>query len=100
MALTSHNSSFCRARLVASYFLECFRNTGCSFELRTIILSRVSRPMELHHRPLVEPSVKLSPHSAPIRQTHQSFRAASVRGDPRGSEPVDAGTGSRPSFGA
>jgi putative transposase len=27
----------------------------------------VSRPMELHHRPLVVPSVKLSLHSAPIR---------------------------------
>ena len=27
----------------------------------------VSRPVELHHRPLAEPSVKLSPHSAPIR---------------------------------
>jgi len=30
---------------------------------------RVSRPAELHHRPLAEPSVRLSPHSAPIRQT-------------------------------
>src|ERR1035438_6433164 len=29
--------------------------------------ARVSRPVELHHRPLAEPSVKLSPHSAPIR---------------------------------
>src|SRR5437879_3176363 len=48
MALTSHNSSFCRARLVASYFLECFRNTGCSFELRTIILSRHSRNQTGH----------------------------------------------------
>jgi hypothetical protein len=29
----------------------------------------VSRPTGLHRRPLAEPSVKLSPHSAPIRQT-------------------------------
>jgi NAD(P)-dependent dehydrogenase (short-subunit alcohol dehydrogenase family) len=32
----------------------------------------VSRPAELHHRPLAEPSVRLSPHSAPIRQTCRS----------------------------
>jgi len=35
--------------------------------------TRVSRPVELHHRLLAEPSVKLSPHSAPIRQTCQSY---------------------------
>jgi hypothetical protein len=29
--------------------------------------SRVSRPTELHRRPLAEPSVRLSLHSAPIR---------------------------------
>src|SRR5882762_3189700 len=34
---------------------------------------RVSRPAELHHRPLAEPSVRLSPHSAPIRQTCRSY---------------------------
>jgi hypothetical protein len=33
---------------------------------------RVSRPAEFHHRPLAEPSVRLSPHSAPIRQTCRS----------------------------
>ena len=35
-------------------------------------MSRVSRPAEFHHRPLAEPSVRLSPHSAPIRQTCRS----------------------------
>jgi hypothetical protein len=44
---------------------------------------RVSRPAELHRRPLVEPSVRLSPHSAPIRQTCRSSRVASERRDPR-----------------
>jgi hypothetical protein len=34
----------------------------------------LSRPMELHHRPLAEPSVRLSPHSAPIRQTSRPHR--------------------------
>src|ERR1019366_2440312 len=34
---------------------------------------RVSRPVELHHRPLAEPSMRLSPHSAPIRQTCRSY---------------------------
>src|SRR6267378_7057117 len=34
---------------------------------------RVSRPAELHHRPLAEPSVRLSPHSAPIKQTCRSY---------------------------
>ena len=43
----------------------------------------VSRPAELHHRPLAEPSVRLSPHSAPIRQTCRSYRSASVQRGPR-----------------
>src|SRR5437879_5546660 len=29
--------------------------------------------MEFHHRPLAEPSVRLSPHSAPIRQTRRAY---------------------------
>ena len=33
-----------------------------------------SRPAEFHRQPLAEPSVRLSPHSAPIRQTRQSSR--------------------------
>src|ERR1035438_3071724 len=37
--------------------------------------SRVSRPVELHRRPLAEPSMRLSPHSAPIRQTCRSYRS-------------------------
>jgi hypothetical protein len=44
---------------------------------------RVSRPAEFHRQPLVEPSVRLSPHSAPIRQTCRSSRVASERRDPR-----------------
>src|SRR6266446_9136726 len=40
---------------------------------------RVSRPAEFRHRPLAEPSVRLSPHSAPIRQTFRSYRSASVQ---------------------
>ena len=39
----------------------------------------VSRPAELHRQPLAEPSVRLSPHSAPIRQTCRSSRSASAR---------------------
>ena len=42
-----------------------------------------SRPAELHRQPLTEPSVRLSPHSAPIRQTHQSSRSANVQRYPR-----------------
>jgi len=38
-----------------------------------------SRPAESHRQPLTEPSVRLSPHSAPIRQTHQSSRSANVQ---------------------
>jgi hypothetical protein len=33
---------------------------------------RVSRPVGFRHQPLAEPSVRLSPHSAPIRQTCRS----------------------------
>ncbi len=40
---------------------------------------RVSRPAELHHRPLAEPSVRLSPHSAPIRQTCRSYSLSVAR---------------------
>ena len=46
-------------------------------------IMRVSRPAGFHHRPLAEPSVRLSPHSAPIRQTCRSYRAANVRKDSR-----------------
>ena len=46
-------------------------------------LLRLSRPAEFHHRPLAEPNVKLSLHSAPIKQTRQSSRFASVQRDPR-----------------
>jgi hypothetical protein len=42
---------------------------------------RVSRPLEFHHRPLAEPSVRLSPHSAPIRRTRRSYLPASERRD-------------------
>ena len=37
----------------------------------------VSRPEELHPRPLAERSVRLSPHFAPIRRTCRSCRSAS-----------------------
>ena len=40
---------------------------------------RVSRPAELHRRPLAEPSVRLSPHSAPIRPTCQSYGLSVAR---------------------
>jgi hypothetical protein len=40
---------------------------------------RVSRPAEFHHRPLAEPSVRLSPHSAPIRQTCRSYGVSVAR---------------------
>src|SRR5215470_11580588 len=43
---------------------------------------RLSRPMEFHRRPLAEPSVRLSPHSAPIRQTRRPYRFANGRRDP------------------
>src|SRR5271157_5072946 len=39
----------------------------------------VSRPAELHRQPLAEPSVRLSPHWAPIRPTRRSCRDASAR---------------------
>src|SRR6267378_268874 len=39
----------------------------------------VSRPAEFHHRPLAEPSVRLSPHSAPIRQTGRPYGPSVTR---------------------
>src|SRR5216684_9132352 len=53
------------------------------FRYEPVLEGRVSRPAELHHRPLAEPSVRLSPHSAPIRQTCRSYRSASVQRGPR-----------------
>jgi len=41
--------------------------------------SRLSRPAEFHHRPLAEPSVRLSPHSAPIRQTCRPYGLSVTR---------------------
>jgi len=40
---------------------------------------RLSRPAEFHHRPLAEPSVRLSPHSAPIRQTCRPYGLSVTR---------------------
>src|SRR5215471_8678279 len=54
---------------------------------------RVSRPAEFHRQPLVEPSVRLSPHSAPIRQTCRSSRVANARRDPRAPWPALGETG-------
>ena len=48
-----------------------------------MIRIRESSPGESHPEALAEPSVRLSPHSAPIRQTRQSSRVASGRRDPR-----------------
>lgn len=42
---------------------------------------RESRPVEFHHQPLAEPSVRFSSHSAPIRRTYRSCRVASERRD-------------------
>src|SRR5207302_3808712 len=39
----------------------------------------LSRPAEFHHRPLAEPSVRLSPHSAPIRQTCRPYGLSVTR---------------------
>ena len=57
--------------------------TDMSASAKPASMSRVSRPAEFHHRPLAEPSVRLSPHSAPIRQTCRSYRSASVQRGPR-----------------
>src|SRR3954452_8467759 len=46
------------------------------FEIRE---HRVSRPEEFHFRPLAELCMRLSPHTAPIRQTRRSYLSASVR---------------------
>src|SRR5258707_4455655 len=40
---------------------------------------RLSRPAESHHRPLAEPSVRLSPHSAPIRQPGRPYGPSVTR---------------------
>src|SRR5215467_5001119 len=50
--------------------------------LVTMWPERLSRPMEFHRRPLAEPSVRLSPHSAPIKQTRRPYRFANGRRDP------------------
>ena len=39
----------------------------------------VTRPAELHRQPLAEPSVRLSPHWAPVKPTRRSCRDASAR---------------------
>ena len=51
-------------------------------------LSRASRPAEFHRQPLSEPSVKLSPHWAPIRRTSRSYRVSSVRRSPGTPQPA------------
>jgi hypothetical protein len=41
-------------------------------------VTMASRPMESHHRPLTDPSVRLAPHWAPIRKTSRVCRSSSV----------------------
>ena len=48
----------------------------------------VSRPAEFHRQPLSEPSVKLSPHWAPIRRTSRSYRVSSARRSPGTLQPA------------
>src|ERR1039458_2831685 len=62
-------------------------------ECRACKSRRMSRPTELHRQPLAEPSVRLSPHSAPIRRTYRPSRFASERRDPRAPWPAVAETG-------
>src|SRR5262249_61706477 len=49
---------------------------------RTQRADLASRPVESHHRPLIDPSVRLSPHWAPIRRTSRVCRSSSVRTTP------------------
>src|ERR1700730_10584567 len=58
-----------------------------------------SRPAEVHRHPLTDLSVSLSPHSAPIRQTHQPSRSANVQRYPRIPSPAVVGTDSLGSCG-
>src|SRR3984893_9870720 len=59
-------------------FLGAHSNPEVALQVPRAV-ERVSRPTELHRQPLAEPSMRLSPHSAPIRQTCRSFRSASAR---------------------
>jgi len=68
-------------RLLRRKHVQIFPRT--SFQI-AVVPKRLSRPLEFHHRPLAEPSVRLSPHSAPIRQTPRRCRVASERRDPTG----------------
>src|SRR3989442_12086331 len=66
-------------------------HTHTGTALHVSLQHTVSRPAEFHHRPLAEPSVRLSPHSAPIRQTFRSYRSPSVqRGSPSPPPPSPA----------
>ena len=56
-----------------------------------------SHPGESHPQVLAEPSVRFSPHSAPIRQTRRSCQVASARRGQRSFEPSFGGTGPRES---
>jgi hypothetical protein len=64
------------------------------FDVANMIRIGESSPGESHPEALAEPSVRLSPHSAPIRQTRQSYRFASVQRDPRIPSQVVVETGS------
>src|SRR5260370_3893140 len=54
-----------------------------------------SRPAGFHRQPLSEPSMKLSLHSAPIRQTCRACQSASARKGLHILVPVVVETGSR-----
>ena len=69
--LSAEEIKLVRAALKRARFIDGRATAGFA--------ARVSRPAEFRHRPLAEPSVRLSPHSAPIRQTFRSYRSASVQ---------------------
>jgi hypothetical protein len=52
-----------------------------AFRFRDIEAFVVSRPEEFHLRPLAEPCVRLSPHTAPVGRTRRQYLFANVRRD-------------------
>src|ERR1700730_324352 len=62
---------------VKSWSRRLWRGLNCAGNRPDEAHHLVSRPEELHLRPLAERSVRLSPHFAPIRRTCRSCRSAS-----------------------
>ncbi len=77
-AVHRHVASMARSSIGVAWLMTLLEPCG-PWPARALSAGWASRPAGSHRQPLSEPSVKLSLHSAPIRQTCRSCQSPSAR---------------------